>query len=81
MALERATVELRYVATDPDLAGYVHVFYGPDWAVKDNLTIPLAAAVALADMLGLLTVHTLPDFIAGLRRAAAGPHTPRSTQW
>ncbi|MEU4235618.1 hypothetical protein AB0F17_66120 [Nonomuraea sp. NPDC026600] len=81
MALEGATVELRYVQADTDLPGYAHVFYGPDWAPKDALTIPLAAATALADALDLLTVSTLPDFIAALRRAAAGPHAPRSTQW
>ncbi|MBF8187295.1 hypothetical protein ITP53_16460 [Nonomuraea sp. K274] len=81
MDIDGATVELRFVQADLDLPGYVLVFYGPDWSVKDTLTIPRTAAVALGDVLALLTVNTVADFAAGLRRAAAGPHTRRSTQW
>ncbi|MDX3099684.1 hypothetical protein [Nonomuraea angiospora] len=82
MGLERATVELRYALDDqPDAHPVVLVLYGHDWAPLDRLAIPAPAAAALADLLDLLTVPTLPDFIASLRRAARGPHTPRSTQW
>lgn len=82
MRLDRTTVELRYAVDDqPDARPAVEVMYGQDWAPLDRLAIPLPAAAALADMLGLLTIHTVPEFIAALRRGSRGPHTPRSTQW
>jgi hypothetical protein len=78
---DRATVEVFHAVRDPEAEPFVQVSYGPDWSAPDRLDIPPAAAVAVADILALLPVQAVAEFAAGLRRAARGPHTPRSTQW
>lgn len=82
MGLERATIELRYVLDEqPESAPFVQVRYGVDWAPLDLLAIPLPAAAALADILGLLTIPTVGEFAAALARGSRGPHSSSTIRW
>ncbi|MFI6788606.1 hypothetical protein ACIBG4_14880 [Nonomuraea sp. NPDC050383] len=78
---DRQGVEIRYVVAGPGAQPHLKVLYGPDWAPANTLDIPLPAATALADILRLLTLHTVADFVSALARGSKGPHAPRSTQW
>lgn len=82
MDIERATVELRYALNErPGSVPTVQVRYGVNWLPLDQLDIPLAAAAALADILGLLPIPAVTEFAAALARGSRGPQPPRTTRW
>lgn len=82
--LDGPTIEIYYaqrIREDGTMTPFVQIRYGQDWHVMSQLDVPADAAVALSEILLLLPVETLPQFIAATMRAATGPHTAREIQW